>query len=128
MIIGVGVDIVEIDRVARILEKYGDRFLKRVFTEREVEYAFRSRVKVSERLAGRFAVKEAVMKVLGTGKSSGILWKDIETVRGPGGKPEVILHGRARDHSESQGISDVIASISHDGNRAIGFVIGEGEK
>ncbi len=103
MIEGVGVDIVDILRVERLVKEYGDRFVERVFTSRESAYAGRSKAKASERFAGRFAVKEAVMKLLGTGKSLGILWRDVETLRGDGGKPEIVLHGKAKDISAQRG-------------------------
>lgn len=128
MIAGVGVDTVDIERVVRIVNKYGERFLSRVFTEREIEYALSAKVKIHERLAGRFAVKEAVMKALGTGKSGGILWKDVETLRGPRGEPRVKLHGKAREYAERAGIKTVHASITHDGKMAVGFVIMEGDE
>jgi holo-[acyl-carrier protein] synthase len=128
VIIGVGVDAVDIQRIDHLVQAYGERFLHRVYTEKEIEYAFLSTAKLHERLAGRFAVKEAVLKVLGTGKSGGILWKDVETLRGPGGKPRIILHGKAKEHADNLGISAVHVSISHDGKMALGFVIAEGEK
>ncbi len=128
MILGVGVDIVDIGRVEKILALYGERFIGRVFTECESEYACRSVVKRSERFAGRFAVKEAVMKVLGTGKSEGILWKQIETVPGKRGKPELSLHGQARERAVNMGIASLHVSISHDGGKAIAFVIAEDGK
>ena len=94
MIAGIGVDIVDIARIQALLDRYGERFLRRVYTEAETAYAM-SGANKAERLAGRFAVKEAMMKALGTGKSQGILWRDVETVRGRLGKPEVHLHGQA---------------------------------
>ena len=129
MIVGIGVDIVDIERVERLLDRYKDRFVARVFTESEKQYANRS-VKPAERLAGRFAVKEAVMKAFGTGKSHGILWKDVETVRGRMGKPEVKLHGNASKYLIKTGGNTIHVSISHDGGRAMAFVIVErmGEK
>jgi holo-[acyl-carrier protein] synthase len=121
-VIGIGVDIVEISRVKELLDRYGVRFLSRVFTEGESRYAMGS-VNSAERLAGRFAVKEAVLKALGTGKSAGILWRDIETVRGPGGKPVVHLHGQAVRCIKWKGGGPVHVSIAHDGGKAIAFVI-----
>src|SRR5512141_3455076 len=94
MIAGIGVDVVDIARVQALLDRHGERFLRRVYTEEEASYAMGGANR-AERLAGRFAVKEAVMKALGTGKSQGILWKDVETVHGRFGKPEVHLHGQA---------------------------------
>jgi holo-[acyl-carrier protein] synthase len=121
-IAGIGVDIVDIARVQKLLERYGTRFLKRVFTEAEAEYAMGSAAP-AERLAGRFAVKEAVLKAFGTGKSQGILWRDVETVRGPRGKPVVHLHGQAVRWAKWRGGGAIHVSISHDGGKAMGFVI-----
>jgi holo-[acyl-carrier protein] synthase len=122
MIAGIGVDIVDIARIQALLEKYGDRFLRRVYTEAETAYAM-SGANRAERLAGRFAVKEAVMKALGTGKSQGILWGDVETLRGRSGKPEVRLHGNAMKWAKSRGGGAVHVSITHDGGKAVAFVI-----
>ncbi len=125
MIVGVGVDTVPVERIKRLVEKYRERFVNRIFTQAEIEYAFRSKRRMAERLAGRFAVKEAVMKVLGTGKSQGILWKDVETLRGSRGRPEVVLRGAAKKAAEDMGIARIHVSITHDGGMAIAFVIAE---
>ena len=122
MIAGIGVDIVDVSRVAKLLERYGERFLRRVFTDSEATYA-KSGANPAERLAGRFAVKEAVMKALGTGKSQGILWRDVETIRGPLGKPAVRLHGQAVRWLRYRRGERVHASIAHDGGKAVAFVI-----
>jgi holo-[acyl-carrier protein] synthase len=123
VIVGTGIDIVDISRIRQMLDRYPDRFVERVFTDGESAYAFSSSLKTAERLAGRFAVKEAVMKAFGTGKSQGILWRDIETVRSPGGKPEVRLHGQAAAWLARIGGNTVHASIAHDGGRAVAYVI-----
>lgn len=122
MIVGIGVDIVEVGRVKDILSRYRDRFLRRVFTDEEAGYAKKS-VREAERLAGRFAVKEAVMKAFGTGKSQGILWRDVETVRGTMGKPEVKLYGNAYKYMKKLNGKRLHVSISHDGGKAMAFVI-----
>ena len=122
MIAGIGVDIVDIGRIQSLLDRYGERFLARVYTGAEAEYAMRGANK-AERLAGRFAVKEAVMKALGTGKSQGILWRDVETVRGRFGKPEVHLHGQAVKWAKLRSGGSVHVSITHDGGKALAFVI-----
>ena len=122
MIAGIGVDIVDIARIQALLDRYGERFLRRVYTEAETDYAMSGAHK-AERLAGRFAVKEAMMKALGTGKSQGILWKDVETVRGRFGKPEVHLHGQAVKWAKWRHGSQVHVSITHDGGKAVAFVI-----
>jgi len=127
MIAGIGVDVVEVDRVGRLLATYGNRFTGRVFTETETEYAMNG-AKPAERLAGRFAVKEAVLKAFGTGKSQGILWRDVETVRGPLGKPKVLLYGNARKHMNKLNGKRIHVSISHDGGKAMAFVIIERER
>jgi len=122
MIAGIGVDIVDIARIQALLDRYGARFLTRVYTEAEVAYAMRGANK-AERLAGRFAVKEAVMKALGTGKSQGILWRDVETVRGPMGRPVLLLHGQAQRQVTLRGGGTAHVSITHDGGKAVAFVI-----
>jgi len=122
VIVGIGVDIVEVGRVKDLLSRYRDRFLRRVFTEGEASYAKKG-VREAERLAGRFAVKEAVMKAFGTGKSQGILWRDVETVRGAMGKPEVKLYGNACKYMKKLNGNRIHVSISHDGGKAMAFVI-----
>ena len=115
-------DIVDIARIRALLDRYGERFLRRVYTAAETAYAM-SGAKKAERLAGRFAVKEALMKALGTGKSNGILWRDVETLRGRSGKPEVRLHGQAVKWAKWRSGGVVHVSITHDGGKAVAFVI-----
>ncbi|MFA6146725.1 MAG: holo-ACP synthase [bacterium] len=122
MIAGIGVDIVDIARIQALLDRHGERFLRRVYTDAETAYAM-SGANKAERLAGRFAVKEAVLKALGTGKSQGILWRDIETLRGRLGRPEVRLHGQAVKWVKSRGGGPVHVTITHDGGKAMAFVI-----
>jgi holo-[acyl-carrier protein] synthase len=122
MIVGIGVDIVDVGRVHGLLERYRDRFVKRVFTDAENRYANKS-VKSAERLAGRFAVKEAVLKAFGTGKSQGILWRDVETVPGPKGRPKVNLYGNADKYLKILHANQIHVSISHDGGKAVAFVV-----
>jgi holo-[acyl-carrier protein] synthase len=122
MIAGIGVDIVDVERVKDLLERYRERFVRRVFTEVEAGYAGKS-VREAERLAGRFAVKEAVLKAFGTGKSQGILWRDVETIHGAMGKPEVILYGKAKNYLEKMKGNRIHVSITHDGGKAVAFVI-----
>ena len=115
-------DIVDVARIQALLDRYGDRFLRRVYTEVETAYAMGG-VNRAERLAGRFAVKEATMKALGTGKSQGILWRDVETLRARSGKPEVHLHGQAVRWAKLRGGGGIHVSITHDGGKAVAFVI-----
>ncbi len=122
VIAGIGIDIVDIGRIEQLLDRYGERFTRRVFTDAEASYA-RQSVKPAERLAGRFAVKEAVLKAFGTGKSQGILWRDVETVRGARGKPNVTLYGNAVKYMKQMNGSAIHVTIAHDGGKAVAFVI-----
>ena len=101
-ILGIGLDATDIPRVAEVFERYGERFLRRVFTDGEIAYCTRRRNPVPH-LAGRFAAKEAAMKALGTGHSRGVLWKDIEVVRG-GGPPRLQLSGGAERRAASMNV------------------------
>src|SRR5437868_6168352 len=111
-IIGLGIDATDIHRIAETIERYGDRFLHRIFTEGEVAYAMRRRTPAIH-LAGRFAAKEAAMKALGTGHSQGVLWRDVEVVRQPGGPPQLQLHGGAARRLARIGGQKLQLSISH---------------
>jgi holo-[acyl-carrier protein] synthase len=110
-IIGLGLDATDIDRIARTLARYGDRFLRRIFTEGEVAYCSRRRVPAIH-FAGRFAAKEATMKALGTGRSRGVLWRDIEVVR-RGGPPQLRLHGGAERRFGAIGGRSSLLTITH---------------
>lgn len=118
-----GVDLVDIPRIERVLRRYGEKFLARVYTPEEVRY---SRGRPAE-LAARFAAKEAVAKALGVGvrvlSPVGIGWREVETLNEAGGKPYVILHGRARALAQAQGLTEWAISLSHDGGIAIAFVV-----
>ena len=113
-----GVDIIEISRVGDVLSRYGDRFLRRVFTEAESAYC-RGR---PPNLAGRFAAKEAAMKALGTG-TRGVAWRDIEVVRASSGAPSIQLHGRAEARAQRLGVQELSLSISHSRDYAVAFVV-----
>ena len=113
-----GVDIIEIHRIARTLDRYGDRFLRRVYTPGELEYC-RGR---PSKLASRFAAKEATMKALGTGVR-GVGWKDIEVTRAPSGAPGILLHGRARARAERLGVLEISLSMSDSQAHAVAFVV-----
>ncbi|MCX5659790.1 MAG: holo-ACP synthase [Planctomycetota bacterium] len=122
-IIGHGVDIVDTARIERMLREHGDRFLLRCFTEAELAYAADKKQRV-QHLAGRFAAKEAVMKVIGTGWSQGVAWTDAEVVREPSGKPTVRMHGKGLEFAIAQGIDGWFLSISHIDTHAIASAIG----
>ena len=124
-IIGHGVDIVEIARIAGMLEDHGERFAERCFTVDERAYADESERVRAERYAARFAAKEAVLKALGTGLRYGLSFTDIEVRRTAEGGPVVHLHGVAREMAEKRGIVNWHLSLSHAGGFAIGSVIAE---
>src|ERR1035437_10823341 len=94
MIVGTGIDIAEVDRIKATIERFGRRFLERVFTPDEIRYC-ESKANKAERYAARFAAKEAAMKAIGTGWSRGVTWRDIEVRRLPGGRPTIVFHGKA---------------------------------
>ena len=125
-IIGLGFDATDIPRVAEIYEKYGERFLRRVFTEGEIAYCTRRKNPVPH-LAGRFAAKEAAMKALGTGHSRGVLWKDIEVFR-QGGPPQLRLHGGAARRAEQMGVERSLLTITHSDALAMAQVILQGNR
>ena len=111
-IIGVGTDIVEVVRIGQMIERHGEVFLNRVFTDDEIRYCQRRR-EYTQHYAGRWAAKEAVMKTLGTGWSRGVGWRDIEICSSKSGQPSIILRGAAREIAQQAGICDVLISISH---------------
>jgi holo-[acyl-carrier protein] synthase len=124
MIIGIGIDSIELDRIQGVYENFPQRFLQRIYAESEQAY-FKRWADPIPRLAGRFAVKEACMKALGTGWSSGVRWRDIEVGRHPSGKPELILHGRAREIFEKMGGESALCTITHSRDHAMAVVIFE---
>ena len=124
MIVGLGVDIAEVDRIEAAIRRHGDAFLRRVFTAEEIAYCERHRDK-AERYAGRFAAKEAAMKALGTGWRKGVRWLDIEIARNSSGKPSIVLSGRAKEIAGQLGVKHISLSITHSGNTALAEVIFE---
>lgn len=122
-VIGIGTDIIECDRISQMLEKHGDTFLQRVFTPDEIAYCSRHHVP-DQHYAGRWAAKEAVLKVLGTGWAKGIQWTDVEVVRDANGAPSIRLHNRAAEIAKEQKIRSVLISISHCKAFATAFAIG----
>jgi holo-[acyl-carrier protein] synthase len=122
-----GIDLVEIARIADLLERHDERFRERCFTEAEQKYAETGDRRRGERYAGRFAAKEAVLKALGTGWSGGIGWTDIAVTRQPTGEPGVTLSGVAAEIAASKGITHWLLSISHTQTFAMASAIGVGE-
>ncbi|MGA2354832.1 MAG: holo-[acyl-carrier-protein] synthase [Terriglobales bacterium] len=122
MIIGTGVDIAEVHRIRESIERFGDRFLHRIFTEGEINYCQR-RANRFESYAARFAAKEAGMKALGTGWSHGIRWRDIEVVRPKGQRPTIQFHGEAAIIASKLGTKNIALSITHTSEQALAHII-----
>lgn len=124
MIKGVGTDLIELTRIARLFSAYGDRLLHKLFTSEERSY-FAGWADPVPRIAGRFAAKEAVMKALGTGWAEGVRWRDIEVIRHPSGKPEIVLHGRCLEIFASMGAERAYCTITHSRDYAMAVVVFE---
>jgi holo-[acyl-carrier protein] synthase len=122
MIVGTGIDIAEVPRIAEAIQRHGQRFLHRVFTEGEIAYCD-SKANRIERYAARFAAKEAGMKALGTGWNHGVRWRDVEVCRQPGGRPTIAFHGKAAEFAAKLGTKNVALSLSHTAEQAIAQVI-----
>ena len=122
MIVGTGIDLVEVERIERVLSLYGRRFVQRVFTPEEIAYCERHRNR-AERYAARFAAKEAGMKALGTGWRRGIRWRDLEVGRRPGGRPTLGFSGVAAQLASGLGVRRVALSLTHTATQAVAQVI-----
>jgi len=122
MIVGTGIDIAEVPRIAQSIARFGDRFLRRVFTEGEIRYCD-AKANRTERYAARFAAKEAAMKAIGTGWNHGVAWRDIEVVRMPGGRPTIQFHGKAAEFAARLGAAHISLSLTHSKEYAIAQVI-----
>lgn len=112
MLVGTGIDLVEVPRIARSVERYGERFLRRVFTPEEIAFC-RRKANAAESFAARFAAKEAAAKALGTGIQHGVTWKELEVRRLPGERPTLHLSGRARTIAGQLGVTHVSLSLTH---------------
>ena len=122
MIVGTGVDITEVPRIAAAIERFGDRFLKRIFTDNEIRYC-ESKANKAERYAARFAAKEAAMKAIGTGLRGGITWHDVEVTRATGGRPTLAFRGVAGEVAARLKMRRAHLSLSHTVDHAIAHVI-----
>ena len=120
-VIAIGVDIESISRVDRLLARYGDRFVERVFTAGEAAYSLRRKYP-AQHLAGRFAAKEAAMKALGTGRALGVLWRNVEVVRVTG-PPQLRLHGAAAQRFDAMGAHKALVTITHSSDLALAQVL-----
>jgi holo-[acyl-carrier protein] synthase len=124
LIVGIGVDIAEVERIQAAIEKRGAAFLKRIYTPKEAAYCERFKNKY-ERYAGRFAVKEAAMKALGTGWQHGVRWVDLEVVREKSGRPTLAISGEAGKIAAKLGVKNIAMSITHTAEQALALVIFE---
>ena len=123
-IVALGMDLMQISRLEEVVAKRGERFLDRIYTPTERAYCDRRGARFAH-YAGRYAVKEAVMKVLGTGWARGVRWRDIEVLRDPGQAPEVKLHGRSAEIADARGIERIWITITHDAGVAAAVAVGE---
>ncbi len=121
-IVAHGIDLVDFPRIEQMVQRHGGRFLNRVFTETEQQYAQQNKNSI-EKLAGRFAAKEAVLKLMGTGWAGKIAWTDIEIINNPQGQPQVTLSGEVKKIAEQLRISHVSISITHTANFAIASAV-----
>ena len=112
MIVGTGVDLAEVPRIKASIERYGEKFIRRIYTPAEIAYVERKANKF-ERYAARFAAKEAGMKAIGTGWRRGVTWQDFEVVNMPSGKPTLLFHGVAAGFADKLGVKNVSLSITH---------------
>jgi holo-[acyl-carrier protein] synthase len=124
--IGIGTDITECLRIARMIERHGELFVNRVYTTEEIRYC-QSRKQSTQHFTGRWAAKEAVLKALGTGWRRGISWRDVEVRNEPGGQPIVILRGGAEEAARKLGVTEMLVSISHCRSHAIANAVATGK-
>lgn len=122
MIVGMGVDLCEVDRIRASMERFGDRFRDRIYTPIEIAYC-ESKANRYERFAARFAAKEAAMKAIGTGMRKGVRWKDFEVVNLPSGKPTLRFHGKAAEYAGRLGVNHATLSLTHTGATGMAYVI-----
>jgi holo-[acyl-carrier protein] synthase len=122
MIVGTGIDLTEISRIQHSIDRYGERFLHRIYTPGEQAYCLRKRM-AAESFAARFAAKEAGAKALGTGISHGVSWLEIEVTREPGGRPGLRFHGRAAQIAQRIGAARAALSLTHTADLAMASVL-----
>jgi holo-[acyl-carrier protein] synthase len=122
MILGTGVDIAEVPRIRESIERFGERFLRRIYTDGEIQYC-EAKATRFESYAARFAAKEAGMKALGTGWSRGVRWRDIEVVRPKGQRPTIQFHGQAAAVADKLGTKNIALSLTHTSAQALAHVI-----
>jgi holo-[acyl-carrier protein] synthase len=123
MIVGSGVDLAEVPRIRKAIERFGERFITRIYTPREIDYVERRGASRFERFAARFAAKEAGMKAIGTGWRHGVRWLDFEVSNLPSGKPTLLFHGVAARFAERLGVRNVSLSLTHTAETGMAIVI-----
>lgn len=126
MVLGLGTDLTEIQRIEKSIERFGERFLTRVYTASEIAYCQRKKTS-AESFAARFAAKEAGAKALGTGMSNGVGWQELEVRRTSAGEPSLHLTGRAAELARRMGVRRISLSLTHTGGIALAVVVMEGE-
>ena len=126
-VLGIGTDIAECLRIARMVERHGELFINRVYTASEIAYC-QSRRQATQHFTGRWAAKEAVLKALGTGWVRGITWRDVEITNQPNGRPGVTLRGGAKEVAEKLAIQEIHITISHCRTHATAFAIATGDR
>jgi holo-[acyl-carrier protein] synthase len=126
-LLGIGIDMVKVSRMETIIRRWDRNFLERIFTKAEQEYCLQKKM-AHVHFSGRFAVKEALLKAMGSGLRQGISWKEIETLPSATGQPRVSLSGRVRQVADEMGACDILSSITHDADYAIAQVLLQGKK
>ena len=126
MVIGLGTDLIEVARIERSVERFGEQFLARVYTSGEIAYCRARNKSAAESFAARFAAKEAGAKALGTGISRGVSWRELEVTRRPGHAPELLLHGRAAEIAAALRVQRLSLSLTHTRGLAMAVVVAEG--
>ena len=122
MIVGIGIDLAEVDRIRAAIERYGSRFIGRIYTNTEIAYVERKANRY-ERYAARFAAKEAGMKAIGTGWKRGVRWQDFEVSNLPSGRPTLQFHGVASQIANSLGVRNIALSLTHTAEQGLAIVI-----
>lgn len=126
MIVGTGIDLAEVPRIRASIERYGERFIRRIYTPGEIAYVERKAGRF-ERYAARFAAKEAGMKAIGTGWRGGVRWQDFEVRNLPSGRPTLLLHGKAAEYAARLGVKRIALSLTHTAEQGMAFVILEAD-
>ena len=124
-VLGIGVDMVECERIQHSIDRFGDRFLQRVFTEGEIEYSMSMKFP-ARHLAARFAAKEAVSKAFGTGIGKSLGWRDIDVRKKPSGEPFLVFGGRAEELGQERGVTSALITLSHTDHHAMAMIVLEG--